>query len=318
MPEIVSINPIYYRPSGRLSAQGAVLAWLVMIPAAMLMGVAEVYALLFMHNIILSIFADVASAFALGWLLASLIRYGRIRNEGFATVLSLVSGSLMVYAAWACWVMLYHGQHLDALSSDNFTYAFDPNVLLFNLQHPLITWRGILDTEAHISYDILYNTTNISGPIVYVFWALEWPMVCFLLWVLPSTQAVKVYCEASNEWAQEYKLPALEYISDPQQMREALERRDYTVLDRLELSSHAEMHGDTAGGELYYSPHRYEFYLSLTNTRVNEQSAAARHLGGGVVAAAGKYSFDHIVDRITISAAAGEKLLSRFQMGGGV
>lgn len=204
----------YYRHSGRVDPRAATVVPPFLILAA-LAGVVYGLGVRYIPFIFLELLLCAGAGFAFGFIARTACRLGRVRNLAAAVAIGFACAFAGWWANWVVWTA---------------SLAQYKIWLLNPLSYPAL-WRALA------TQGVLASRGGEPFPafVHYSVWALE-ALVLFGLALMVAAGAVteEVYCETCDRWTGDgRKIDGIEAVAEPDGLRSALERGDFTGLAAL-------------------------------------------------------------------------------------
>lgn len=256
LPIIEHTGP-YYTHSGRLSAFGVVLSFVALIIIPLVLAVlGGTLKLLGTYFIDLGFVGVVLTGGLTGLLLGKVLKFGKIRNERVSFWLGIIAGFLLLLWIWL-WFYIFL-QTSGTATSDGMTdgvyYPWEDLERTARVIHVHAMAEGNRAMSAFLLIAVAYLTRvfyvavefpYFSGPLLYVFWALE--AFLMILWAGYSCKAAAgkhgfVFCEKCNREAEVlFKSPLLqpmpaEFSNAIEQFRNRIEDGEFDALANLAVA----------------------------------------------------------------------------------
>jgi hypothetical protein len=188
-----------YRHSGKFGPRGPVAAVIAALVLGFPLGLAYGYLMKWIPSVLLRIFGTVAYGVVFGFLVAWLMRWGKVRHTFFAGLCGAVAGLIALFFAW--------NGHVHTIFKAA-PLLCPPSAMLGCMGH----------LYEHGSWG-LRGSGNVTGVALAIVWAVEGVMIVGLSALLPfSGIADTPFCEQNQCWLnEEKKIDTLEAFNDPEQ-----------------------------------------------------------------------------------------------------
>lgn len=255
----------YYKPSGKFNA----IAFLYFAGIALillpLLGLLYAYAIWYIPFIYINFIIAGVFGFAIAYLINhGVVKFGKVRNAGLVTILSILAGIIALYFHWAVWVdLVINAGESYGSSRIGITVSNIKLLQTFNLAlHPSLLFELIGEINKYGTWGI--KSATVSGTFLTVIWIIE-ALIIIGATVLTTIGSANIpFCELGNEWFKENVLPAFNYIENRPDMIKNLESSNPESFKDLTLAESVEKNHSVF--TLYSSNHN-ENYLTITNQR---------------------------------------------------
>lgn len=216
-----------YKHSGRVPPAGLVVALLILIPSAIMLGVIYSGGVVFVPFIKLRGLLTCVYGGALGGLVGIVCRTTKFRSNlfvGFMTILAIVVSyyaSWAVHAAFVIW--RFDGWSDDVVASGIAGW----------LPQNIYAWSSYIHDEG--LWAMGKNGGAMSGIGVCILWLVEFLVIAGVAWVARSTYGTAPFCEDCNQWTEETKELAHLPVSPADPAWERFTHGDLDAIKRLQV-----------------------------------------------------------------------------------
>jgi hypothetical protein len=247
MNEFGTTTAKFYRHSGKAPILGLILIGLAGFIAVPILGLIYGVLIRVIPFIYINFFIVVGYAFAVGFVLSSVAKYGKVRNMVLLGLAAFFFGVLADYVGWVSWLAVVAG---------------DPTFLI----------------EFFFPMDILYFITVIAeegawtisgatptGGFLYFIWFIEACMVIGGSTYLTVTSLSETpFCEDSDAWAdKKSQVGAFAPLKNPAQFKQAVTQGNFSAFNELKPARPEDMHFTTL--QLYECVQCRIFYVLNVN-----------------------------------------------------
>lgn len=252
----------YYKPSGKFSPISIVFLLLVLLTLAPAFAWLYAYAIWYCPFIYINFFITIAFGLLVGLAIHFLvIGFGKVRSPGAAGLFGLIGGLWSLYVHWAIWIDL-------AINAEAGNGILVSHVNYHQLSEILRDPIGLFQVAMSINETGLWSvfTIPVSGFVLGLIWIAEAVIILVFPVLMALQKAEKPFGEYQNQWAQEIKLDAFEYIQKPAEFKKLLEEKDSTGLNVLKKASNESHHSEF----VLYDAKNDGWYLSITNKHAKQ------------------------------------------------
>lgn len=254
----------YYKPSGKFDLSSFIYFLLLCAIVFPLWGAIYAYAIWYIPLIYINFIITAVFAFGIGFAISTIvIEKGKVRNVPLAIVFALLGASAALYFHWAVWVDLainageVYGNSRIGVAVSNIKLVEALNLAL----NPSVLFDYIKEINEYGTWGLRGNT--VSGIFLSIVWIIEFLAVVVIAIITGFPKSKMPFCERDNAWFGEMELPAFNFIENPQQFVEDLERGNVAVLDSLENVANPKEESHSVLS--LYSSEAGEHYLSVEN-----------------------------------------------------
>ena len=285
----------YYQASGRFSVTSILYFLPLAALVAPLLAALYAFAIWYIQMGFFSFLVAVLLSFAISYITSeALVTWGKNRNPGLSAFMGAAVGLITLYVQWVFWTIL-----ADA-KPDFFDFFEGKNIFLQKnssdfLKNPLQLLLQI--QEINVQQATSDTTWHSSALLLWAVWLLE----ALLLVLAPALSAMIAarapFCETTNRWFDELKLPAFNFITNKELFLKKLEKNDRTVFDDLRR---ADQKNESHSIFSLYSSDEGTNYLTIRNEEAQEKDDDQL-----------TFSSDELVEYIEISNALKNNLLEK-------
>jgi hypothetical protein len=209
----------YYKPSGEVTVAGLAAGLVGGGVAGVVLAFVYAYLLAYIPFIYLNVLCTIGYTFALGFGVATLLRWGKMRNTFVGLLVTLVVAFASFYFSWAVWLsaMLSRGD----VDIPSLTLALNPPAL----------WGLILLVNEHGAWSIMRSSTPVSGTLLWIIWGIEATIVLIgaplMAW---SALTADPFCESCKTWCAEEKNLVSIKTAESGELRRRVESKDFQFL----------------------------------------------------------------------------------------
>jgi hypothetical protein len=247
MNEFGTTTAKFYRHSGKAPILGLILIGLAGFIAVPILGLIYGVLIRVIPFIYINVFIVIGYAYAVGFVLSSVAKYGKVRNMFLLGLAAFFFGVLADYVGWVSWLAVVAG---------------DPTFLI----------------EFFFPMDILYFITVIAeegawtisgatptGGFLYFIWFIEACMVIGGSTYLTVTSLSETpFCEDSDAWAdKKSQVGAFAPLKNPAQFKQAVTQGNFSAFNELKPARPEDMHFTTL--QLYECVQCRNFYVLNVN-----------------------------------------------------
>lgn len=294
------MSPTYYQPANKLPLGGAFTLLLGGVLAAAGLALVYIYAVWYIPFVYINFVLCLGFGFLLGFVLAQLVRVGKLRHPAAVTGLGLLVGLAAVYLEWAIYLtLMFNAETTGTGPSADTSTSFSISTFTGLLTHPGI----MLETAKQLNETGTWSLkgTTPSGIFLALIWLVEAVIIVAGACLLARIQATEPFSEVSQEWADEETMPqTVAYAADPVATRTALETGRFEHL--APYTSRPAVADQFARVTLHTAPNDPAcHYLTVQNvTRTLDKKGKATE------------ATTHIVQHLAISPTASRELKKRF------
>ena len=216
---------LYYRHSGRAPAGALVLALALGIVAAIPASIIYAAGDLYIPFIYIRFLLGFGLGAVLGIVPASVMRWGRVRNNTRVMLIVLLVALTGYYFTWIAW---YGVRYLRA-GIDYPTYRL--------VIHPSFVGRLILFDNERGTWTMDSNSTPVSGPFLWIVWLCEAALVLWAaLTVAKKIGTKEPFCETCGVWCGKPRVLGLSKSRDVTELRNQLESGQFAAAGPLQAN----------------------------------------------------------------------------------
>ena len=221
---------LYYRHSGRFSPGGVVKA--LVLGTLIAIPVGAIYAYIDLYNPIagwVTFFVTGGTGFFMGWVIASFLKSGKVRNGALAMVITGFVAGVMLLSSWEVWLYAVLRQA-----------GVNEIGLLDIVFSPRLAWEILVAVNAKGAWALKDMTP--TGIFLDLLWLAEaGALLGIPLAFAWHTIQEAPFCEKCNKWCASRDLFNLN-VGDKDTLRTKLEARDFAILTALGQSPPTGMH----------------------------------------------------------------------------
>lgn len=206
-----------YSHSGIIPLGGAVFTLVGSILLAIPLALVYMVIIHFIPFRYLHFLATMFFGLGLGFLVALLCRWGKIRNFAFCLFAWLVTLAFGYYVYWGA----------SAWSRDGLQAVFS----VFHPQAILAYSEELFDKGSFA----VFGRAAVSGWWLVMFWAIELGMLIYFSYVIAVSNMDQPFCESCNEWTETEKGVAMFNATGSEPEWDKLKLGDYSALTRLPI-----------------------------------------------------------------------------------
>lgn len=220
MNEFANTTVKFYRHSGKAPVLGLILIGLAGFIAVPILGLIYGVLIRVIPFIYINAFLVLGYAFAVGFLLSSAAKYGKVRNMFLLGLAAFFFGVLADYVGWVAWLAVMAGDPFFLVE-----FFFPADILYF------------ITVVAEEGAWTLSGTTPTGG-FLYFIWFIEACVVIGGSTYFTLDMLSKIpFCEDSNAWAEKRtQIGAFTPIADPAQFKQAVSQGNFSAFNGLKLS----------------------------------------------------------------------------------
>ena len=196
-PQLGKTIPETYKASGRVPVSGLILSLVVLIPAAVLMGILYSGSVVWVPFIKLRFLLTCLYGGALGGLTGVVCRSLKFRSHLMVGLMTLAVVAISYYASWAIHqamvIWRFEGMSDDVTACAMFGW----------MPQSVYAWAGYIHDEGLWAMGKNGNAT--SGIMVCILWAVELLAIVGVAWASKTTYGTAPFCEECNQWTEETK-----------------------------------------------------------------------------------------------------------------
>jgi hypothetical protein len=219
----------YYRHSGRFAPGGVALALGAGGGGGVVIGVVYAYVDLYIPiGGWVTFLITGGTGFLMGWVIARLLKAGKVRNVPLALLIAALVSGVMYVASWEAWL---YGLMVR---------VNQPVPLVDLLTHPGAAWELVLDINAVGAWT--FDKMTPTGIVLALFWLAEAAaLVGIPLGMAGRAVRAAPFCEKCDKWCGTQDLVNLN-TGDREALRGKLEAREFGALTALGKSPASAMH----------------------------------------------------------------------------
>lgn len=221
---------LYYKHSGQFSAMGLPVALVASLAAAIILGAVYAYIDLYCPIVYVNFFATAGFGFAVGWVTALLLRWGRVRNNVVTKIVAALTALGALYSSWVFWVFALFQKSFGALPLTPVELAI----------HPLGLGRTIQAIAETGTWSIGHigsshgNQESVHGIWLWAVWIIEAGIIAWLaISVTVSAGKALPYCERCQAWCRVGRRLFSTPPGDNELLKQRLESKDFAYLMSL-------------------------------------------------------------------------------------
>ncbi|MBW8016683.1 MAG: MptD family putative ECF transporter S component [Planctomycetes bacterium] len=204
----------YYRHSGVIGLTGPINMTVFGTIAALVLGTVYGYAIRYIPFIYINLFITLGFGAGVGYFVGLGAKIGKVRNTKALLVFGFIFGCFAEYVGWVSWIFA---------TSEQQRLALMPSEIFAVLQ--------FLAEEG--AWDIFGWTPK--GLALYSIWTIEAIMIIGMSAGVAWFKLTSIpFCEECEKWIEEkHTIGPLDNITNHDELKEQLERSDYTMLNSL-------------------------------------------------------------------------------------
>lgn len=254
----------YYKESGNYSNLSFAYFFLTCIVFLPIFALIYTYLIWYIPFIYINFFITAGLGFVTGLSVSYLaVKLGKIRNPKTALLLGILGGVIALYFSWAVWIDLVINAS-DSYGNSRIGITVS-NTKMDELLQLVIQPGLILELISEINNFGTWGLfgSTVSGVFLTIIWIIESLIVIVISGILPFSDSRKPFCELSNKWFNEIKLPAFNYINNINELIADIEKSNKSCFDNLELISNTKNTSHSIF--TLYSSDKGESFLSIEN-----------------------------------------------------
>jgi len=247
MNEFGTTTAKFYRHSGRAPILGLILIGLAGFIAVPILGLIYGVLIRVIPFIYINVFIVIGYAYAVGFVLSSVAKYGKVRNMVLLGLAAFFFGVLADYVGWVSWLAVVAG---------------DPTFLIeFFFPMDILYFITVIAEEG--AWTI--SGTTPTGGFLYFIWFIEACMVIGGSTYLTVTSLSETpFCEDSDAWAdKKSQVGAFAPLKNPAQFKQAVTQGNFSAFNELKPARPEDMHFTTL--QLYECVQCRNFYVLNVN-----------------------------------------------------
>jgi len=247
MNEFATSPVKFYRHSGKAPITGLILIGLAGFIVVPILGLIYGVLVRIIPFIYINALLVIGYAYAVGFVLSSAAKFGKVRNMYLLGFAAFFFGVLADYVGWVAWLAVVAGDPFFLVE-----FFFPADILYF------------ITVIAEEGAWTLSGTTP-TGIFLYIIWFIE---ACIVIggstYVTLELLSKIPFCEESNAWAEKKtQIGAFTPIANPNQFKHAVSQGSLSAFNELRLSPDNERHFTTL--EVYECEHCRNFHVLNIN-----------------------------------------------------
>jgi hypothetical protein len=218
----------YYSHSGKVTAMGIVVAFLVGVPAAIVAGLFYAYADLYSPIVYLNVALTLFFGVGMGALCGAVLRWGKVRNVPVSLAIIGMMAAVAYYVCWVAWV---------CGTLDRFDVPRDFTMVELTLRPDwLIDIVRLINEDGtwsigRASSSSSSSNKNVSGVFLWIVWAGEAAMIFGGAFIMGRKFAGDLpFCENCDGWCGKADTLKSMRSGDESRVKAELSADDYTHL----------------------------------------------------------------------------------------
>lgn len=212
-------QPVYYEPSGRVTAAGLAAGLGAGLAAGVVLAFAYSYLIRYVPIVQINFLCTLGYAAGLGAVIGSVMKWGKMRNNAAGLVVAVVVTVASFYFSWAVW--------LSSLVSGEGGSVSSVEVAL----SPFAAWDLLQRVNEVGTWSLGSSRTPVSGVALWCVWAAEALTVLvvspLVAWKL---QTAEPFCEPCQTWCEEERGVAVLGPAHPDDVKQRCEAKDFPYL----------------------------------------------------------------------------------------
>jgi hypothetical protein len=225
MNEFGTTTAKFYRHSGKAPILGLILIGLAGFIAVPILGLLYGVLIRVIPFIYINVFIVLGYAYAVGFVLSSVAKYGKVRNMFLLGLAGFFFGALADYVGWVSWLAVLMGDPSFLIG------FFFPADVLYIIT--MVAEEGAWSIKG----------TTPTGGFLYFIWFIEACTVIGGSTYLTVTALSKTpFCEDSDAWAdKKSQIGAFAPLTNPAQFKRAITQGNFSAFNELKPSRPEEM-----------------------------------------------------------------------------